>query len=63
MSSPVLRNFMLQHGFPEEPAPVCDMRFQGLYFHPRIIGPLIVVAILLRGQFSFANATLPWARR
>ncbi|MBZ5502827.1 MAG: DUF4395 domain-containing protein [Acidobacteriia bacterium] len=62
MSSPVVRNFMRQQGFPEEPAPVCDMRFQGLYFQPRIVGPLVVVAIVLHSAAIFfaLSAVLWW---
>ena len=47
MASSVIRNFMKQQGFPEEPESVCDMHFSGLYFQPRIVGPLMVLAILL----------------
>ena len=37
MSSPVIQNFMKQQGFADEPADACNMRFQGLYFQPRIV--------------------------
>ena len=62
MASSVIRNFMKQQGFPEEPESVCDLHFYGLCFQPWIVGALVVVAILLRGQKAFADATLPWAR-
>ncbi len=34
MSSPIVRNFMKQQGFAEEPDSVCDMHFSGLSFQP-----------------------------
>ncbi len=48
MSSSPVQNFMRQQGFAEEPADACDMHFQGLYFQPRIVFPLVLVAILLQ---------------
>jgi Domain of unknown function (DUF4395) len=47
MASQVIRNFMKQQGFAEEPSVSCDMHFAGLYFQPRIVGPLVVVGIVL----------------
>ncbi len=47
MASPAIRNFMKQQGFADEPSSLCDMHFAGLYFQPRIVGSLIVVAIVL----------------
>jgi hypothetical protein len=47
MASPVIRNFMKQQGFADEPSALCDMHFAGLYFQPRIVGSLLVVGILL----------------
>lgn len=47
MASQVVRNFMKQQGFAEEPPATCDMHFTGLYFQPRIVGPLVVVGIVL----------------
>jgi Domain of unknown function (DUF4395) len=47
MASQVVRNFMKQQGFAEEPPATCDMHFSGLYFQPRIVGPLVVVGIVL----------------
>src|SRR5271157_3959805 len=62
MSSPVVRNFMKQQGFSEEPDAVCDMHFGGLYFQPRIVGLLVLVAIVLRSPISFLalSAVLWW---
>ena len=47
MASQVVRNFMKQQGFTEEPPATCDMHFAGLYFQPRIVGPLVVVGFVL----------------
>jgi uncharacterized protein DUF4395 len=47
MASQVVRNFMKQQGFAEEPPATCDMHFSGLYFQPRIVGSLVVVGIVL----------------
>jgi Domain of unknown function (DUF4395) len=47
MASQVVRNFMKQQGFAEEPSATCDMHFAALYFQPRIVGSLLTVAIIL----------------
>lgn len=61
MISPVVRNFMKQQGFVEEADSVCDMHFSGLYFQPRIMAPLVVVAILLQNPaFFFALSAVLW---
>lgn len=62
MGSMIARNFMRQQGFPEESDQVCDMHFSGLYFQPRIMGSLVVVAILLRSPITFfiLSAILWW---
>jgi len=62
MASQIVRNFMKQQGFPDEAASVCDMHFAGLYFQPRIVGTLIVVAIILRSPILFfiLSAVLWW---
>ena len=61
MGSQVIRNFMKQQGFAEEPSPTCDMHFTGLYFQPRIVGPLVVVGILLRSPvFFFILSAILW---
>src|SRR5687768_6260955 len=44
---------MAQQGFPAEPADACDMRFEGLYFQPRIVFPLVLVAVLLQSAVLF----------
>jgi|SRR5215510_12084422 len=62
MASPVVNNFMKQQGFPEEPVDACNMRFEGLYFQPRIVFPLVLLAILLQSVALFLalSAVLWW---
>jgi hypothetical protein len=62
MSTQVVKNFMKQQGFSEEPDSACDMHFSGLYFQPRIMGPLVVLAIILQSHTSFfiLSAILWW---
>lgn len=62
MASPAVSNFMKQQGFPEEPADACNMRFEGLYFQPRLVLPLVVVAIVFQTAplFFFLSAVLWW---
>src|SRR5487761_813677 len=61
MISRTVRNFMKQQGFVEEPESVCDMHFSGLYFQPRIMGPLVVVAIILQSPvFFFVLSAMLW---
>lgn len=62
MSSPAVRNFMMQQGFREEADSACDMHFSGLYFQPRIVGPLVLVAIVLRSPVLFLalSAVIWW---
>ena len=61
MISPVVRNFMKQQGFVEEADSVCDMHFSGLYFQPRIMGPLVVAAIILQSPvFFFVLSAILW---
>src|SRR5262245_34477282 len=62
MSSPAVTNFMRQQGFPEEPPDACNMHFEGLYFQPRIVFPLVIVGILLQSVplFLVLSAILWW---
>lgn len=69
MSSPVVTNFMKQQGFPEEPADACNMHFEGLYFQPRIVFPLVLLGItanalgfptVASGLFLGLSAVLWW---
>jgi hypothetical protein len=47
MASSTVTNFMKQQGFPEEPPDACNMHFAGLYFQPRIVFSLLLLAITL----------------
>ena len=62
MASLAVKNFMKQQGFAEEPEPICDMHFAGLYFQPRIVGPLVLVAIIFQSPILFLilSAALWW---
>jgi hypothetical protein len=62
MSSPVVTNFMRQQGFADEPADACQMRFGALYFQPRIVFSLVLLAILLQSAVLFLalGAVLAW---
>lgn len=62
MASPTVSNFMKQQGFPDEPLDACNMRFEGLYFQPRIVFPLVLVATLLQSAplFLALSAVLWW---
>jgi hypothetical protein len=53
---------MKQQGFAEEPADACQMHFGALYFQPRIVFPLVVLAIVLQspGLFLVLSAVLWW---
>ena len=53
---------MKQQGFVEEADSVCDMHFSGLYFQPRIVGSLVVIAIILQNSVFFLvlSAVLWW---
>lgn len=62
MASSAIRNFMKQQGFPDEPGALCHIHFSALYFQPRIVGPLVLVAIVLRSPVLFLalSAALWW---
>jgi hypothetical protein len=62
MSSRAVLNFMRQQGFPEEPSDACNMRFAGLYFQPRIVFPLVLIATLLQSgpMFLVMSGILWW---
>ncbi len=61
MTSHAVSNFMRQQGFPEEPADACDMHFEGLYFQPRIMFGLVLVATLLQsGPMFMVLAAILW---
>jgi hypothetical protein len=58
MASQIVRNFMKQQGFAEEPPATCDMHFTGLYFQPRIVFPLVLIGIVvhLTGLITYSAA-------
>ena len=58
MASQVVRNFMKEQGFAEEPSVTCDMHFTGLYFQPRIVFPLVLIGIVLHltGLITYSAA-------
>jgi Domain of unknown function (DUF4395) len=62
MIQPAVTNFMRQQGFPDEPADACNMRFEGLYFQPRIVFPLVLAAVVLQSAplFLAISAVLWW---
>lgn len=61
MSTLIVRNFMKQQGFVEEPDSICNMHFSGLYFQPRIVGSLLIVAIIFElPALFFALAAVLW---
>lgn len=61
MSSRSVMNFMRQQGFPEEPADACNMHFAGLYFQPRIMFALVLIATLLQsGPMFLALSGVLW---
>lgn len=57
-----IKNFMLQQGFPEEPQDACNMRFEGLYFQPRIVFALVLLAVAFQMPALFLGlaAVLAW---
>jgi len=62
MRSSVVTNFMRQQGFPDEPEDACNMHFEGLYFQPRIVFPIVLLAIGLQSASLFLaiSAVLWW---
>ncbi len=60
---------MRQQGFAEEAPDACNMHFAGLYFQPRIVGPLVVAGIVVHlagliipaaALFFILSAVLSW---
>ena len=62
MSSRAVTNFIKQQGFADEPSELCDMHFEGLYFQPRIVFPLVLIATVLQsaGLHLAIGAVLAW---
>jgi hypothetical protein len=46
--SDVKRNFILQQGLPEPPAASCPLQYSSLHFQPRLIGLIVLVAVILQ---------------
>jgi hypothetical protein len=62
VASTVIRNFMRQQGFSDEPDAACQMHFAGLSFQPRVIAAAVVAGILLGSAelFLILAAVLWW---
>ena len=68
MRSSSVPNFMRQQGFAEEPRDACEMHFEALYFQPRIVFPIVLLAIVLQffsvplsaALFGALSAVLWW---
>ncbi len=57
----VERNFILQQGFPEPTVASCPLQHSALLFQPRLVGLVILVAVLLQSAFIFlALAAVLW---
>lgn len=55
------RNFILQQGLGEPEARTCALQYSALLFQPRLIGPIVVVAIILQlPLLFFALAAVLW---
>jgi hypothetical protein len=46
--SDVKRNFILQQGLPDPPAASCPLQYSSLHFQPRLIGLIVLVAVILQ---------------
>jgi hypothetical protein len=46
--SDVKRNFILQQGLPEPPAASCPLQYSSLHFQPRLVGLIVLVAVILQ---------------
>ncbi|MGD8375663.1 MAG: DUF4395 family protein [Acidobacteriota bacterium] len=61
MASRSVVNFVRQQGFREPSTPACEQRFAALSLQPRIIGVLVVVALILQSSPAFlALSALLW---
>lgn len=63
MASPATTNFVRQQGFRDAPAESCGERYSGLVFQPRVVGSLVVVALVLQSAplFLALSAVLWWS--
>lgn len=57
------RNFILQQGFPEPPPGSCPLRFSGLMFQPRVVGSIVLLALVLQSPaiFLILSGVLWWS--
>jgi hypothetical protein len=55
-------NFVIQQGVPDVRAAGCDLRFSALMFQPRVIGVVVLLALLLQSWplFLALSAVLWW---
>jgi hypothetical protein len=63
MVSPAVANFVRQQGFSDVPEESCERQFEALNFQPRVIGPLVLAAILFQSApiFLCLSAVLWWS--
>ena len=56
-------NFVKQQGFEDASARTCDVQYPALMFQPRVIGVLVLAAVLLRAPTLFLalSAVLWWS--
>ena len=57
------RNFILQQGLAEPPAASCPLEYSALHFQPRLVGLVLLVAVLLQEPTIFLalSAVLWWS--
>jgi len=57
------RNFILQQGLPEPPAASCPVQYSALLFQPRLVGLVVLVAVVLQEPriFLALGAVLWWS--
>lgn len=57
------RNFILQQGLAEPPAASCPLEYSALQFQPRLVGLVLLVAVLLQEPTIFLalSAVLWWS--
>jgi len=77
MSEVAKRQFVRQQGFGNATPASCAYQYPALMFQPRLLGVLVLLAILFQSAalflilaailwwnvLDFANRTLPWSRR
>lgn len=59
----VKRNFILQQGLGEPPATSCPLQFSALLFQPRLVGLVVLVAVILQEPrvFLALSGVLWWS--